>query len=391
MAWKNHKIYQTLTIVSYGYILINFFIFFHLAIGLFTKSGLMYTSGNPFGADFLHIWTGSYMALHDKAMSLNNMLEFNKIANSIIGYNINGNILWNYSPSFLLIISPISLIPYIPAFLLWISISLCIYLFVLYRIAPDSMTIKLALAFPGAFLNLVYGQGGFIIASLMGGGLLLVQFHPVIAGCLFGLIMSYKPQLGFLIPIALVAGRQWKALGALVAVSLGLVVVSASIFGVEIWINFLKNLFTSHRIISEDNAVLFQFVTVFGSVRLLGGSYLLAMITQSIVTITVVIVVYHIWTTASSLAVRSATLVVGSLLATPYALFYDLAIIFLSIAWIGFECQKTNWRPQDKFMLGFIWLSPMLALGVIKVGVQVEPIFLGIFFLFLVHWQRYSR
>jgi len=54
--------------------------------------------------------------------------------------------------------------------------------------------------------------------ALYGGELL--ERRPLLAGGLLGLLI-YKPQLGLLIPVALVAGRHWRASNKGVAVSLG--------------------------------------------------------------------------------------------------------------------------------------------------------------------------
>ncbi len=87
----------------------------------------------------------------------------------------------------------------------------------MYKIVPDRLTVWLALASIATAENLFYGQGAFLIALLLGGGLLLVDRHPFLAGLLFSLLINYKPHLGLLIPVALLAGRRWQALGALVA------------------------------------------------------------------------------------------------------------------------------------------------------------------------------
>ena len=64
----------------------------------------------------------------------------------------------------------------------------------------------LALAFPATFINLFHGQNGFLNAALLGAALLALDRRPVVAGILFGLL-SYKPHLGLLVPLALLAGR----------------------------------------------------------------------------------------------------------------------------------------------------------------------------------------
>jgi hypothetical protein len=44
----------------------------------------------------------------------------------------------------------------------------------------------------------------------------VLERRPYLAGSLFGL-MIFKPQLGLLLPVALIAGRQWRVFAAAAA------------------------------------------------------------------------------------------------------------------------------------------------------------------------------
>ena len=46
--------------------------------------------------------------------------------------------------------------------------------------------------------------------AFLGGGTVFVAVRAVVAGVLFGL-QAYKPHLALMIPVALLAGRQWRA------------------------------------------------------------------------------------------------------------------------------------------------------------------------------------
>src|SRR6202023_3344335 len=80
--------------------------------------------------------------------------------------------------------------------------------------------LPVAAAFPAIFVNLGHGQNGFLTAGLLGAALLSLPRRPLLSGILFGLL-AYKPQFGLLIPIALLAGGQWRA-----TISAGLTVVA---------------------------------------------------------------------------------------------------------------------------------------------------------------------
>ena len=111
---------------------------------------------------------------------------------------------------FLAIVLPLALLPYNGALIVWTLVGLAAYLIVMWKIAPRRDTLWVALAFPGALLTILDGQNGLITAALFGGGLLLLERRPWVAGALFGLL-CYKPQFGILLPLAFLAARQWRA------------------------------------------------------------------------------------------------------------------------------------------------------------------------------------
>ena len=229
---------------------------------------------------------------------------------------------------------------------------------VLRRIAPDPLTRKLALAFPGNALNLFYSQGIFLLIGLMGGGLLAVDGYPLLAGLLLGLSISYKPHLGFLLLVALVAGRRWQALGAMLATVAGLAGLSAVVFGLNIWVLFWQTIPLASHIVATVAELWPRMSTPFAAVRLLGGGLPVAWIIQGIVSATVAVIVFWVWRQEAPLAVRASTLVLGALLATPYALEYDLALLSLPLAWMAWEGQVHGWRPGEKYWLPVVWVEP---------------------------------
>jgi len=106
---------------------------------------------------------------------------------------------------------PLSLLPYLASLAIWLAATLAVFLLVLWRIGRLPLIFLLSLAFPGTWINFICGQNGFLSAALLGGGLLLLDRFPLVAGLLLGLL-GFKPHLAFLVPVALLAGRHGKAL-----------------------------------------------------------------------------------------------------------------------------------------------------------------------------------
>jgi hypothetical protein len=150
---------------------------------------------------------------------------------------------WLYPPTFLLLVLPLALLPFYPSLIVWSSATLAGYLFIIRRLAPHNLTVWLALAFPASFQNFIRGQNAFISTMLLGGGLLLLDRYPFAGGFLLGLI-SYKPQLAILVPIALLAGRHWKALTAAICSAAGMATASLLAFGPDSWLCFFRKMMT---------------------------------------------------------------------------------------------------------------------------------------------------
>ena len=94
---------------------------------------------------------------------------------------------------------------------------------------------------PAACFNLVMGQNAFLTLALLVGGIRLLDRWPLASGILLGL-MTYKPQLWPMVPVALLASRAWKSLMAAVATGIALAAASAAAFGFEAWSLWLDEL-----------------------------------------------------------------------------------------------------------------------------------------------------
>lgn len=338
--------------------------------------------GTPVGADFAAYWAVSALCLQGTPAAVYNPTKLNAAIRKLTGTDTYKQC-WNYSPSALLIMLPLALLPYYVSLLLWLSITLGGALLVLRRVSPHPATMKLALAFPGTFQNFMQGQNGFLSAGFLGGGLLLLNRLPFVGGLLLGL-MSYKPHLAVLIPIALIGGKKWKALSGAAVATVSMIILSALVFGLGIWITFWKYLFVVPPILLNSSEFWPKMATTFTSVRLLGGSYGIAWILQGMVIVAAAGAVFWIWWRKAPYPICASALVFGTLLATPYAFDYDLFILSLPIAWMGWEGNKYGWRSEEKLILSVAWLSPFIVpVLAMATGFQVGPIILGAFLILL--------
>jgi arabinofuranan 3-O-arabinosyltransferase len=138
------------------------------------------------------------------------------------------------------------------------------------RIAKPQGALLLSLATPALFINAISGQNGAWSAALLGGGLCLLERQPVVAGILFGMFV-YKPHLGLLIPVALIAGRQWRVLIAAGTTAFVLVATSVLLFGIDMWADFFHSISVQRQAYLErGDGVWHRMISVFVFARRLG-------------------------------------------------------------------------------------------------------------------------
>lgn len=345
---------------------------------IFTGSGLLDRTGKPIGADFLVFWSASSMARTGDPASVYDFPKFYTVEQTIADYPNP----WVYPPTYLLMVLPLSLLPYLPSFLVWIVSTCGIYLIVVRRIAPHPITPWLALAYPGTFQNIVHGQNGFLSTALLGGGLLLLENFPLTAGILFGLL-SYKPHFAVFVPIALAAGKYWKALAAMLVSSACFILLSGFALGWRTWVAFHNNISLPIMILLQEKSLWIKMPTTFASFLLAGFTHSLAGALHGFVMFGAVIIVAWIWHKEGPLYIRGSALTSGILLFTPYAYYYDLSLLALPLAWLGWEWHRGGWELTGRSILIITWLLPIIAPAIaIASGLQISPLLIAFLLVF---------
>ena len=267
-----------------------------------------------------------------------------------------------YPPVFLFFGVLLAKLPYLPAFILFQALTLPLYLWAGRRTLGDPRLAALLalLAFPAVFWNIGLGQNAFLTAALFGGGLLLIDRRPVLAGILLG-ALCYKPHFGLLIPIALASGRRWRAFAAAGISAASLILLSAAAFGGETWQAYFAAFAGSSATYNSGTIDLAAFVTPYGALRLIGASAGAAYAVQAAASLCVIGLVAFMWRKQLSLPLRAAALLAATLIAVPVALIYDEMLIALAIAWLVRAGLEQGFLPWEKATLAAIYIAPLLA------------------------------
>ncbi len=342
-----------------------------------TRDRLTDGAGRPFGDDFVNFWSGAFLAWHGRAAEIYDGAAFHAFEQSIVGQHL-GAFHYSYPPVLLLLSAPLAAIPYVPALLLWTGLGWFAFYAALRLALPNGRALLFALATPAVFINAVGGQNGTWTAALLGGGLGLLDRRPVLAGGLLGLLI-YKPQIGILIPVALLAGRRGRAFAAAAATSVGLTLISFVWLGPDVYAAYMERMtLLRHLVLEDGTGVWHRMVSIFVAARRLGADVPTAYLVQAVSGAAAALAVVLIWYRDASFGVRNAVLVIATCLATPYLQDYDLVFSALVVAWLWQE--PAAHRPSEWPLLAgaslFLVLPLCAALLCRATGLAWGPLFI---------------
>jgi Glycosyltransferase family 87 len=332
-----------------------------LLLGFGYRHGLWPVDGKgvPIFTDFSDTWAVGHAALHGHAARAYDPAAFVGLQKRLIGDHPVYMPHWPYPPTYFLILAPVGALPYALAFFAFEILTLFACIAVVCRIVPRQATVALLLAAPFSAWNFLAGQSGFLTASLVGAALLALERRPVLAGAFFG-CLTYKPQFGILVPVALLAAGAWRAIASAVVTTAFLVAASIFFFGAAGWAAFPRELIAQagFNLMAAPGSHWGLFHTAYGVTRWLGGGAALASAAQVLATSAAVAIVWCSWRAPLRHALRAAILSVGVLVATPYALAYDMAALAVTVAFLARDqIEHGLQRGEQTILLALFALS----------------------------------
>lgn len=326
-----------------------------LAVG---ANGTLDALGRPLGTDFSNVWTAGAMANDGRAAQAwdwNAHFAVQRAVHHKADVDLFG---WHYPPPFLLVASALARLPYVPALIVWQLVTFAGFAALMWRLVPRWETLLLAAAAPVTLICLTHGHNGFLTALLLGFGLVLLEKRPVIAGLLLGALI-YKPQFALILPVLLLATRNWRAILGGISSSAILVAITLALWGWPVWQAFLDSLPLTRQIVIEQGATgWFKIVSPFAAARMWGATVPLAYAVQAAVTLAAMAAVA--WASLKQPPERRNALVCAAVLAaTPYVLDYDLVVLLPALAWIWIDRERAGWLPWDKTLIALVWAAPL--------------------------------
>ena len=342
------------------------------------------------GYDFSVFWSAARVAVEHHAAAVFSAQWMQPMEESLrhqIGYSP-----WPYPPTFLLAVLLFGLLPFGAALILYFVLSLSVYAVMLARISRslDRAWLVWLAAFPGVPVALGLGQNSLLTVSAAGAALALLETHAGLAGVCIA-VLGIKPQLGVLFPLALVCGRQWKALVAASLCMLAFVAGSVAVCGVDAWRAFAAYLPEFSRIAVEQGGreMWLGMPTVFAISRSLGLPVSVAYVVHGLVAAPAVMVMAFLWVKRARFELRATAFVVATLLMQPYVMFYDLVWLILPIVFLMRDARVQPLNRLEWVLLAAAWLAPVQGVLAAYVGLYLQVLPAVLVALLVIAMRRY--
>ena len=270
---------------------------------------------------------------------------------------------WVYPPSFLLLFAPFGMLPPLASLIVFMASGFVALLAatLLYagRGQPRWIVAFSLVLCPAVPFNVMTGQNAFFTSALLVGGFGLIKRHPVMAGALLG-ILTFKPQMWLMVPVALLAARQWRAIGSATASALAVALLSLAIFGPEIWrawFGLMTGTDEAYRAWVTNGRL--NGISVFACVSWLGASPAAANLAQAVAIAIAAAFVYRVFRRPDPGALQLAVLLAATMLAAPHVSTSDAVLLALATSLFVTASGRDGPRPAQLTLAASVWIIPL--------------------------------
>ncbi len=280
--------------------------------------------------DFLALWSYGRIAAAHPAADLYDAVRLHALQ---VGLGMPGGSHdpFPYPPVAIPLFRLLAVLPCEAAYVAWTLGTLALFVWVVAGTCSRRAACVLgAVVAPAGIGCIAAGQTGFLAAALLVAGVRLAGSRPMLGGVLIGLL-AFKPQAALLVPLAFAAAGWWRAAAAAcvtVAVLAGLATLA---YGAASWTDWLAMLPAYSAAFDRDRAGLVLKPTIMANLQLLGVALAPARAVQGLAGVAVAGLVWRRFRRDAG-RLATATLLVGTVLASPHAFVYDLPVIVAAMA-----------------------------------------------------------
>ncbi|KVV51779.1 hypothetical protein WT27_31450 [Burkholderia territorii] len=320
------------------------------------------------GADYAVFWVASYVMLHGVPSFAYDLPAFSRLAAELFPNFWHGGFLaWMYPPTYLLLVTPLALLPYAIGYPLFVACGIIALGLAVWRISDlgaipgarhfGSLTLVAA---PCVFVTATVGQNTFLTAACAALAIYWAERRPMWAG-LFIALLSAKPQLALLFPFVLVAIRAWRTIAWAALAATAFVALSVLVCGIESLGLFVAGTGIARSLILQ-HFVAFWLVspTPFAVFRLAGAPIGAAYAAHACIAVVAIAAACIAWTQSRDTRLRAAVLTVATLVANPYLWHYELTWLAIAIACMLSIGWRDGWRRGEQTAIAAMWALPVV-------------------------------
>lgn len=299
-------------------------------------------SGLPLPQDFVIFRVAAEMALEGRAADAYQLPLFTAGIQALVGLPGPFWLNWPYPPSFTLMLIPFALLPYDIALFAWILATGCGLAAVMWTSPALRQGIVFVLAAPASLAVVLKGQNGFLSAALMTGFLVMMDRKPWVSGVFLGLL-TYKPHLGAVIPLLLIAMRRWDIILPATVTALVFAGLSMVTLGPAVWVDFLRSVFAVADNFMTPDSALPAMQTVYATAAMVMGKVPAAVL-HAAALVAATLATLHVLRAAPDAGARAAAIIAVSLLAPPYGFQHDGVLLAVGGAFLLGTPADRPWR-----------------------------------------------
>lgn len=297
--------------------------------------------------DFVNYWVGSQLALSGDSATVFVHERYFAHLQSLFGadYPLHS---WSYPPHFLMLVSPLSLLPYGPSMAVFLLAGFGLFVWAalafVREFAPESSRKLVFLGITAfALVMAETTQNGFLSAAALLCALTNLRRRPVLAGLALALL-TMKPQLGFLVPLLALLDRNWAVLKWATVFTAALVGASILCFGADAWAAFFTHVLPYQDFVMKHwiGPFLELMPGTYGSLRSLGVAVSPALAAQAIVSLLALGALFASFRATREPLQRVFALLVVTFLVTPYSFHYDMGALAVAAACLALRARAAE-------------------------------------------------
>lgn len=318
--------------------------------------------GEAIRLDFTAFWAAAKLALAGEPLAAFDPDRL-RAALALAPGTPPGDLFWLYPPGWHIAVAPLGLLPFTAAYLVFSAVTLAAFAAAARRpAAPLPGGLVLVLASPAVLIALLLGNMSLLwTAGLVGALAALGQGRAVLAGLLIALL-TIKPQLGLLIPVALVAGGRWRTLGWAALGAAAVLVLSTAVMGLAYWQHFFAAMRLMAGLMTTDVVNFERMMSWYGLLRLGGAGHGPALALQAAVALAAAGTVGWVWHRRdATFDLKAAALCTAIPLATPYAYHYEMTLALAAAMFLARDGFGVG-RGARLWLLA-LWLGPVPSLA----------------------------